>query len=161
MPDERWSIRRGTVDDARVVALHRVRMMAEIGPLPGPDAARLLEETERWFVDGIPRGDYRAWLAETDDDEVIAGVGVHLRPIIPRPAPRGGVLSGLQGLVVNVWVEPAWRRRGIAEALMHELIADAQSTGLASLVLHASDAGRPLYERLGFLATNEMRLDWR
>jgi hypothetical protein len=42
-----------------------------------------------------------------------------------------------------------------------EVIADAQATGLASLVLHASDAGRPLYERLGFVATNEMRLDWR
>lgn len=161
MPDERWSIRRGTGDDARVIARHRVHMMAEIGPLPGPDAERLLEESERWLSDGIPRGDYRAWLAETDDDEVIAGAGVHLRPIIPRPAPRGGVLSGLQGLVVNVWVELPWRRRGIAEALMHEVIADAQSSGLASLVLHASDAGRPLYERLGFVATNEMRLDWR
>jgi hypothetical protein len=30
--------------------------------------------------------------------------------------------------------------------------------GLRSVNLHASDEGRPLYEKLGFSATNEMRL---
>jgi hypothetical protein len=33
----------------------------------------------------------------------------------------------------------------------------AASSGLETLVLHASDDGRHLYERLGFVATNEMR----
>jgi hypothetical protein len=32
------------------------------------------------------------------------------------------------------------------------------SAGLAVITLHASDAGRPLYERLGFAPTNELRL---
>lgn len=158
MPVERWSIRRGTAADARTIASHRVRMMQEISALTDDDAARLEEAAARWFVDGIPRGDYRAWLA-TADDVVIAGAGVQLRPLIPRPRPGGGVLSGLQGLIVNVFVEPEWRRRGIAEALMRAVIADARENGLANLVLHASDAGRPLYERLGFATTNEMRLD--
>ena len=31
--------------------------------------------------------------------------------------------------------------------------------GVKRVVLHASDAGRALYERLGFVATNEMRLN--
>jgi hypothetical protein len=30
--------------------------------------------------------------------------------------------------------------------------------GFSSVVLHASDEGRPLYETLGFVPTNEMRL---
>jgi hypothetical protein len=30
--------------------------------------------------------------------------------------------------------------------------------GFGSVVLHASDEGRPLYESLGFQPTNEMRL---
>ena len=30
--------------------------------------------------------------------------------------------------------------------------------GVETVILHASDEGRPLYERLGFEATNEMRL---
>lgn len=160
MPGERWSIRRGTTADARTIASHRVRMMLEIGHTTA-DADALEAASARWFEEGIPRGDYRAWLAATADETVIAGAGVHLRPIIPRPAPDGSVLTGLQGLVVNVFVEPGWRRRGIAEALMREVVADARATGLANLVLHASDQGRALYARLGFIDTNEMRLDVR
>jgi hypothetical protein len=40
---------------------------------------------------------------------------------------------------------------------MREVIRWAGKEQLDRLVLHASDAGRPLYERLGFVATNEMR----
>ncbi len=40
---------------------------------------------------------------------------------------------------------------------MGELLAWAASNGLETLVLHASDAGRHLYERIGFVPTNEMR----
>jgi len=39
-------------------------------------------------------------------------------------------------------------------ALLHELAARS----VRRIVLHASDDGRRLYERLGFVPTNEMRL---
>ena len=68
------------------------------------------------------------------------------------------ILHGEQGLVLNVYTEPAWRRRGLGERLLRHLLAWAESRALASLVLHASPDARPLYERLGFVATgNEMR----
>jgi hypothetical protein len=41
---------------------------------------------------------------------------------------------------------------------MHEVMLFANESGVESLVLHASKDGRPLYEQLGFKATNEMRL---
>ena len=40
---------------------------------------------------------------------------------------------------------------------MTHVLAWTRDEGIASVVLHASDAGRRLYEDLGFLATNEMR----
>jgi hypothetical protein len=40
---------------------------------------------------------------------------------------------------------------------MKVLIKWATEQGTDRLVLHASDAGRPLYRSLGFEATNEMR----
>ena len=40
---------------------------------------------------------------------------------------------------------------------MREILAWAPAHGIVRVSLHASDAGRPLYERMGFLATNEMR----
>jgi len=63
--------------------------------------------------------------------------------------------------VLNVYTEPAFRNRGLARRLMHAVIDWCRAQGLASVQLHASDAGRPLYESLGFGATNEMRLSLR
>ena len=45
----------------------------------------------------------------------------------------------------------------MARSLMFEVLAWARATDLESLVLHAAPDGRPLYEALGFAATNEMR----
>jgi predicted GNAT family acetyltransferase len=61
-----------------------------------------------------------------------------------------------QAVLLNVYTQPAWRRRGIAERLVREVLAWAAARGVSSVVLHASAAGRRLYERLGFAATNEM-----
>jgi GNAT superfamily N-acetyltransferase len=60
--------------------------------------------------------------------------------------------------VLNVYTEPTHRRRGLARRVMRVIIDWCHAEGLASIQLHASDDGRPLYASLGFLATNEMRL---
>ena len=54
--------------------------------------------------------------------------------------------------------QPEFRNRGIARQIMLTILAWVKERGLRSVNLHASDEGRPLYERLGFEATNEMRL---
>jgi len=41
---------------------------------------------------------------------------------------------------------------------MRTILDWIKQQGLRSVNLHASDEGRPLYERLGFESTNEMRL---
>lgn len=63
-----------------------------------------------------------------------------------------GVLSvnGSVGWIGTIWVEPAWRRRGVGMALTHATIDAAESAGCRTLLLVATDAGRPLYEKIGF-----------
>ena len=64
--------------------------------------------------------------------------------------------EGRRGTIVNVFTEPQWRRRGIAGRLVKEIIAWSKNECLDRLLLHASDDGRSVYERLGFIAGNEM-----
>ncbi len=45
-----------------------------------------------------------------------------------------------------------------AALLMEQIIAWSREHDIESLVLHSSDDGRALYEHLGFVQTNEMRL---
>jgi GNAT superfamily N-acetyltransferase len=53
--------------------------------------------------------------------------------------------------VCLVATTPAHRRRGYAEAVMrHALQGAAEAHGERPTVLHATDAGRPIYERMGY-----------
>src|SRR5207249_2498399 len=92
--------------------------------------------------------------------EVIAGAGVIIREVPPFPIRHKNgeitIAEGRQGLIVNVFTEPDWRRRGLAQLLMEQIIAWSREQRLDGLVLHASDDGRVLYEKLGFVPTTEM-----
>ena len=59
-------------------------------------------------------------------------------------------INGTVGWIGTVWVDPAWRRRGIGLDLTRATIDEAEAAGCRTLVLVATEAGRPLYERLGF-----------
>ena len=58
-----------------------------------------------------------------------------------------------EGYITNVAVFPDCRRRGIAEALLHELLRRAEEKGLAFVTLEVRASNAPaiaLYEKLGF-----------
>jgi GNAT superfamily N-acetyltransferase len=156
-------IRRATSSDAATIAHHRVGMFRDMGRL-GSDAAHpLFEASRQWLVDALAREEYLGWLASMDTDPgvVVAGAGVQVRRVLPFPQrlDDGSVVvaEGRQAIVVNVFTEAGFRRRGLARRLMEAIIGWAADVRLDSLVLHAAVDGRPLYESLGFAPTNEMR----
>jgi GNAT superfamily N-acetyltransferase len=56
----------------------------------------------------------------------------------------------------------AWRRRGLARAVLTELLLEARRRGVRRVELHATPAGAPLYRAVGFASRaggDEMRLD--
>jgi GNAT superfamily N-acetyltransferase len=158
MPDT-FRIRRATAQDAGIVAWHRARMFQDMGDV-SRDAFEILRAKARARLkEWIDSGAYVGWLATPADqpEMVVGGAGVQLQPILPRPVNPSTVGEGRQGTVVNVFTEPQWRRRGIAGLLIKEIITWSKDEHLDRLLLHASDDGRSLYERLGFIAGNEMR----
>jgi len=157
MPD--YVIRRATVDDVPVVARHRVAMFRDMGQVPTEAmAAQLLELSLPALGAALRDGSYVGWLAIDATGDIVAGAGVHIKPQLPRPAPdHATIASGPVPLVLNVYTEPAWRRRGLARALMSTLMQWAKDQGCDRVVLHASPDGRALYESVGFVPTNEMR----
>jgi len=63
----------------------------------------------------------------------------------------------LRAYLFGLYVDARFRRRGIARSLVEAARRTAREAGAAAVILHASDAGRPLYESLGFASTSEMR----
>ena len=161
MTEPTFIVREAALSDLPALARHRAFMFRDMGQLKPGREAPLIDATSSYLHQAMPGGDYLAWVAEETATRgvIVGGAGVQLRPILPRLHPGTTDLElGPEALVVNVYVEPEWRRRGVALALMQTLLRALSERGIRRIVLHASDEGRALYERLGFTATNEMRL---
>ena len=156
-------IRQATLGDVSIIARHRAAMFLDMGSATQAVVERLTSDTEAYLRQAIPSGEYLGWLASlaSGPGDPVAGAGVQIRRVLPfprqRPDGQVDVAHGLQAVVLNVYTEPAFRRRGLARRLMQEVLAWARQARVESLVLHAAPDGRALYEELGFAATNEMR----
>jgi GNAT superfamily N-acetyltransferase len=154
--------RRAAVADAGVIARHRAEMFRDMGTLPEGLYDPLVVATTHYLQSALASEEYVGWLATLPDahQTVVAGAGLLQRRVPPHPKVRGEeriLARGKQGLILNVFTEKTWRRKGAADLLMHHVLAWAVKSDIESLVLHASEEGRNLYERLGFGPTNEMR----
>ena len=97
----------------------------------------------------------KAFLAESDGrtaGSVACQLHISPFPEVIMPAHR------LLGYVWSVYVEPDFRRKGVARRLMEAAIGHLKELGCTIAVLHSSDAGEKLYEELGFERAKEMRL---
>jgi GNAT superfamily N-acetyltransferase len=160
---EAFLIRRAAGTDAATIARHRAEMFRDMGTLPPSLYDSLVAESARYLEVAIPQGEYLGWLAAPREtpDVIVSGAGVQRRRTLPHPPRDPGLrvalAHGHQGIVLNVFTEPEWRRHGLARRLMEEILVWAREARLDTLVLHASPQGRALYESLGFVQTNEMR----
>lgn len=157
-----FDVRLALPGDAAIIAWHRARMFQDMGDVPPELFDELRTTSQAYLGEALARREYVGWLASPigKPESVVAGAGVQLRRAFPHmlTLPDGpGVAHGRHAIVLNVFTEPEWRRRGLAELLIRQVIAWAREEQLDRLVLHASPQGRALYERLGFQSTNEMR----
>lgn len=54
-----------------------------------------------------------------------------------------------------------WRGQGIATALLKEIISFLRATEVTRLWLHATEDGKRIYKKLGFVSTSkEMEIVW-
>jgi GNAT superfamily N-acetyltransferase len=59
-------------------------------------------------------------------------------------------INGSVGWIGTIWVDQAWRRRGLGRALTIATMDAAEAAGCRTLILVATTLGLPLYEGLGF-----------
>jgi GNAT superfamily N-acetyltransferase len=178
----KYHIREATVADAPVLARQRRAMFAAMAMLGDPAGAgnndhtagdELEQVCRQWIARELAAGTFFSWVVEVVEEAdgaaaeqygikghveaaVVAGGGLQLRPLMPRP---GHLRGEPEALILSMWTEPAHRRRGLAALVVETMLAWCRARGIRRVTLHASEMGRPIYERLGFRATNEMRLE--
>ena len=147
------STRTATLADSALIASHRRAMFAAMGRGTGEVLDEMTRNFEPWLLPRLSDGRYTGWIA-TDHGRPIASAGLLILDWPPVPLDPGGVL---RGYLLNVFVEPDYRRRGLARSLVELCLAEARRRNIRIVSLHASDEGRPLYESHGFRAANEMQ----
>ncbi len=145
------TVRAATLADAVFLTECRRRMFDEMGV-----GGETTEEAGRDFVAYVerelPSGGFFAYVAEARRSRIgSAGAFVHETvPMELNPSHR-------VGRIVNVFVEPAWRRRGVASAVVEAVMERLREGGVGVATLAATEDGAPVYERLGFEHFDEMR----
>jgi len=140
--------------DLETIVHHRRAMFFDMGHRNERALDEMSEKFRPWLRQKMNADEYLAWFAIAPDGTVAAGAGLWLMDWPPLMAAGGK----WRGNILNVYTEAAYRRQGLARQLMLVVMEWCEREGVEGVILHASPEGRPLYESLGFEATNEMRL---
>ena len=133
----------------RIEVLRAANLLSE-----NVDMSEVTAHSEAYYRDALSDATHTAILA-FDGDALVGAGGVSYYRVMPtfhNP-------TGRCAYIMNMYVRPAYRRRGIATAMLDLLVADARRHGAGRIGLEATNMGRPLYEKYGFIrAEGEMEL---
>jgi ribosomal protein S18 acetylase RimI-like enzyme len=143
-----------TRGDLDLVCRHREEMFRE-SKAPGrtEDVLKAMSAAFRiWLQRHLDDGSYFGFVVE-DAGAPVAGIGLMVIDWPPHPShPK----EDKRGYVLNLFVEPLYRQRGLGNMLMELGEAEFRKLGVSYGVLHATRMGKPLYERMGWAPTTEM-----
>jgi ribosomal protein S18 acetylase RimI-like enzyme len=141
-----------TAADAKLITYHRRRMFVDAGRADNQVLGVMSTNFEPWVAKMIEEGKYFGWFM-VDGGKVVAGAGLLLLDWPPHPLdPR----STQRGYLLNVYVEPEYRRKKLASHLIEFALAEARRRKIRVVALHSTEEARRLYESNGFRGTNEM-----
>lgn len=149
-----YSLRPVSQDDLELICLQRARMFEDAGTADEV-LAPMTGAFREWLRPRLATGAYFGWIAALEDQQPVGGVGMMAIDWPPHPSHP---LQSARGYILNLFVEPEHRGRGVARALMERTRQEASRRGLDYMILHATEMGRPLYEKLGWRQTSEMSL---
>ena len=153
LPDG-FRLRRASIADLDILVEHRAAMFRDMGYNDEAAMASMASRFRPWLLEHMKGGDYLAWLVSAPDGSIAAGAGLWLMDWPPHMIGKGA----RRGNILNVYTHADYRRRGLGRELMVAAMESCREHEVDTIILHASPAGRSMYEALGFAPTNEMRL---
>ena len=86
-----------------------------------------------------------------DEEKIIGTGGISYFQVMPTYHNP----TGRKAYIMNMYTNPEYRRKGIAYKTLDLLVAEAKQRGIHAISLEATDMGRPLYEKYGFVKMND------
>lgn len=123
----------------------RVEVLRAANGLNGDADLSRVEEQSRLYYQ-------QAWnehaaLLVYDSEKIVGTGGVSFYQVMPTCCNP----TGRKAYIMNMYTAPEYRRQGIAQKTLDMLVQECLRRGVNFITLEATAAGRPLYEKYGFV----------
>ena len=142
------TIRRAIVEETDALLELRKETLCKVNNLEKDHEfdSLLIEFSRGYFLNG------NQTTVVAEDEGALIGCAslsyVEVMPTLMHP-------TGIRAHLMNVYVREQYRRQGIARQMIKLLIDEALLRGVTEITLDSTEAGRPLYENLGFCERKE------
>ena len=144
-----------SMEDLELLADTRVEVLRAANKLD--DSADLREVralSYDYYKEALADGSHAAYLV-FDGDRFVGAGGVSFFRVMPTCHNP----TGRKAYIMNMYTHPDYRRQGIAYRTLALLVLATKAKGITAISLEATDMGRPLYEKFGFVPLpHEMEL---
>ena len=153
--EEKFTYKRATLKDIAELVRTRIIVLRAANKLSDDaDMSVVEQESYDYYGCALNTGEHIAYLVYDVDIFVGAG-GVSFYQVMPTYHNP----TGKKAYIMNMYTAPEYRRQGIAFRTLDLLVKEAKKRGVSQIALEATNMGRPLYEKYGFVKMeNEMEL---
>ena len=146
-----YEYKKATIADIDELVRTRIIVLRAANKLSNDVDMSLVEkESYEYYKRALETGEHIAYLVYDNGAFVGAG-GVSFYQVMPTYHNP----TGKKAYIMNMYTNPAYRRKGIAYQTLNLLVADAKNKGIDAISLEATEMGRPLYEKFGFTGMND------
>lgn len=147
--------KRAMLEDIEELVRTRIIVLRAANKLSGNvDMSAVEQESYAYYKRALETGEHIAYLVYENGTFIGAG-GVSFYQVMPTYHNP----SGRKAYIMNMYTAPEYRRYGIAFHTLDLLVKDAKERGVLQIALEATDMGRTLYEKYGFVKMeDEMEL---
>lgn len=144
-----------TLNDLDLLTTSRIEVLKAANKLDAStDMANVEKESYNYYKKALEDNTHYAILVMEDDRFIGAG-GVSFYSVMPTYHNP----SGKKAYIMNMYTAPDYRRQGIAYKTLDMLVKISKERGIDQISLEATEMGRPLYEKYGFVKMeSEMEL---
>ena len=144
---ENYEYKKATIEDIDELVRTRIIVLRAANKLSDDvDMSVVEKESYEYYKRALETGEHITYLVY-DNGTFIGAGGVSFYQVMPTYHNP----TGKKAYIMNMYTVPAYRRQGIAFHTLDLLVKDIRKQGVSQITLEATEMGRPLYEKYGFV----------
>ena len=143
--------RKATINDLTALTETRIEVLRAANQLnDNVDMSEVRRQSEVYYISALNSNTHVAYLVY-DEEKIIGTGGISYFQVMPTYHNS----TGRKAYIMNMYTNPEYRRKGIALKTLDLLVEDAKAKGITAISLEATEMGKPLYKKYGFIKMND------